>query len=104
MSKRKVTFTGESPISIRVGEFTGKFEPNETYELDLRFALHLAEEEENFELLPLEEETQPETIQSLLKNKHEVLVEMAKGKVEKPESLTKQQLAEIILGGQQNNG
>lgn len=101
MKQTKIIYTGETPVSIQAGEFKEHFEPNETYEVHPRFALHLTEAEENFEIVP-EEEIPEVTIQSLLKNKHEVLVEMAKELHEKPASLNKQQLAELILGGQQN--
>lgn len=98
----KILYTGEEPVSIHAGEFSGQFEPNTTYEVPFRFAIHLAEVEENFEIVP-EEEIQPVTIESLLKKNKPELVELAKDKVENADSLTKQQLAELIIGGQ-NNG
>lgn len=102
MSKKTVLYKGESPIAIQAGEFSGQFTPNETYEVPFRFAVHLTESEENFEIVP-EVETKPETLESLLKKSKPELVELAKDLTEKPDSLNKQQLAELILGGN-NNG
>jgi hypothetical protein len=97
--KVKILYKGEETKTIRVGEYSGKFEPNQTYDVEFRFALHLTEAEEGFEILP-EEET---TIESLLKKTKAELVEMFEGDKTEAEKLTKQQLAELIIGGQ-NNG
>lgn len=92
--KTKIIYKGKSPVEICAGEFRGYFEPDKEYRIEnRRFAVHLLEQEENFELVPAH------TKASLMKLAREVLDDTARNLgIEKPEDFKKKEdLADAIL-------